>query len=209
MEVQMRDYGMDYNRDRSGWMGGSDRGYDAQYGQGWGGRDRGALDYGGWDRGDRWTGSGGMNRGGAFQGRGGEYDDFGGGPDHGYERTTYRPMRGRGETMDRGGMMHHGYGRDYGEMNRGGFRGEEDEPRFFRHWAGDQSDEDYDWESGRHGVPRNVGRGMSHGGNERWLDDNGYPRGYRGSGVHNYGGGGRDHFRAYGANFRLGYDPRW
>ncbi len=202
----MRGYGMDYDRDRSGWMGGRDRGYDAGYGQGWGSRDRG----------DRWTG-GRMNQGGAFRGRGGEYgshsrrdfltnqgdfsDDFGGGHDYGYEGTNRGGFRG---------WPSRDYGHDYSGMDRGGMdRGgvEHGGDRFFRHWT----DEDDDgWESHRHGMPRNVGRGgMSYGGNERWLDDNGFPRGYQGRGIHNFSGTGRDHFKAYGANFRNRYDPQW
>jgi hypothetical protein len=184
----MRGYGMDYNRGRSGWIGGRNRGYDTGYR---------SPDY--VDR--AWN-----DRGGAFQGRG-EYDtytrrdfltnqgdfsdDFGGG-DYGYEGMNRGGMA-RGGTRDRGSMR--GYGRDY------------DEPRYFRHWADADTDEDYEWDSGRHGI-LGRGRGMDRGGG-RWLGEDGFPRGYQGRGVHNYGGSGRDYFRAYGATFKNGYDPRW
>ena len=194
----MRDYGMDYGNRGSGWTGGRNRGYDNGYGAG--------GHQGGW------------NRGGGYNGSWteGEWTGYGaGGRDYGYEGTNRGEMN-RGE-MNRGGMQG-GYGRDYGAMDRGYDHEHRQQggPRFFRHWADTGQDEDYAWESGRHGMPGGMNRGgyqgrgeMDRGGDQRWMDDNGFPRGYQGRGVHNFAGNDRDHFRAYGANFPNRYDPRW
>lgn len=198
----MRGYGKDYNRRGNGWTGGMDRGYDVGYGAGGqGGWNRGGGYNGSWAEGE-WTGYG---AGGQGMGRGGM--NPGAGRDYGYQGTN------------RGGMQG-GYGRDYGTMNRGYDHDHhphpQHEPRFFRHWADTDQDEDYAWESGRHGMPGGMNRGgyqgrgeMDRGGGGQWMDENGYPRGYQGGGVHNFGGTGRDYFRAYGANFPNRYDPRW
>jgi len=204
----MRGYGMDYNGRGNGWMGGMDRGYDSGYGAG-GQSGRNGGYNGSWAEGE-WTGYGAGNQ---RMGHGGEHDH--------YSRRDFMNNQG-GYSNDLGGR---GYGRDYGTMDRGmtdrGYdhdlhgRHNHHEPRFFRHWADTDQDEDYAWESGRHGVPGGMSRGgypgrgeTDHGGG-RWLDENGYPRGYQGGGVHNFARTGRDYFRAYGANFRNRYDPRW